>query len=240
MTEIIKSWGNVMRTLVVAIIVFAGAYLVLHKILDTPNLNISVAGSEIRVGENDVLKTNLISPHGWTNAKIDVKKGDKLIIDASGSVNVSFGDMAIDLTNAINIAATKENGNVDSFTKDELWKSTLTYPWNGPEGIEFEKLKGDLAKNRVEAAKEKLLFRGAKVGQLLILNHKKSTDPQLQRLGMDAEVYKYAGTPLMIEIKEDGRLFFGVNDIVLEDKANAHITWQDNIGYFSIVTLIDK
>ncbi|MBL4707301.1 MAG: hypothetical protein JKY48_02520 [Flavobacteriales bacterium] len=235
--EIISSWNNLIRSLILLIALLFGIFFIVEKIIGNRSLNLTVAGTEIKIGDNGALKNHLVPPRGWTDSGISVKKGDKITIKSTGSINVAMAHMLDKLNNFIKILKTKEDMNVELFTKNEIDAATFTFPWNDAKGISLTKMDNIDAIKLIKSTSHKLLDPTAKFGQLLIYNFEDETvHPHLEQLTELDEVYQFEGDAIVLEIKGDGRIYFGINDVVLFDKSKSELLWQDNVGFFSVTT----
>ena len=238
--EIITSWNNLFRSLILLIALLIGIYFIVEKVIGTRSVNLTVAGTEIKIGDNGSLKNHLVQPRGWTDSGISVKKGDKITVKSTGSVNVAMAHMIDKLEHFRKIQQSKKDGNVELFTKEEIEESLFTFPWNNARGISLTRMHNLEAIKLIKSTSHQLLQPSAKFGQLLIYNFEDETvSPKLEQLTELDEVYEFEGDAAVLEMKGDGRLYFGINDIVLFDKGKSALLWQDNVGFFSVTTFTE-
>ncbi|MBL4707300.1 MAG: hypothetical protein JKY48_02515 [Flavobacteriales bacterium] len=238
-TQFISSWGNLFRTLVLLAALVGGIHLIIEEIAGDSSVALSFEGTEIRIGENGALKNHLVPSRGWTDSGIMVKKGDKIHITSTGSINISLGHMVEQLRNFTRIFRSKEIKDVDYFTAEEVDSSSFKFPWNDAMGMDLSKVHDTNALQRIKSVQSKLLDPKAKLGQLLIYNYTGDGYPLIEELTELNEVYAFEGNGYLIEIKGDGRIYFGVNDVVLFNHKMSELVWQDNVGFFSITTFTE-
>lgn len=238
--EFITSWNNLIRTLILLVALLLGIYFILEQVIGTRSVKLTVADTEIRIGDNGALKNHLVPPRGWTDSGISVKKGDKITVKSTGTINVAMAHMIDKLTHFTKIYRSKKDGNVELFTKEEIDASLFTFPWNSAKGISLSEMDDIEAIELLKKTSRKFLVPTAKCGQLLIYNFQsESGHPQMEQLTELDEVYQFEGDAVVLEIKGDGRIYFAVNDVVLFDKAKSELLWQDNVGFFSVTTFTE-
>lgn len=253
-----SNWGHVFRALTLAIgflaVLFFGIGFLVHFILGQigpKGLSMNTAGGlAIKVGKSGTLETYLIDPHRWNSTGAKVRKGDSVIIESNGSVNVALGRMIGTLQYQYERKRYYEDHerkfSVEEFTPSELDSSLLDYPWAGPEGLRLE----DIHKSHVVASmtdkKGMRVLPRANLAQLLavIAPENIRTEEQMWHAVREKderlvfEPLKRGSTKFDAAI--DGRLWFIINDIMFPGSKTTLTAWEDNVGLFAVRMIIER
>lgn len=245
--KMIESWSAFFRGIAlfssILFILYLFAIQVVNR-LHPSAVSISTNdGLSIKFDGAGTYKTILIHPRGWQSSGIKVMKGDELIIDAGGSINIAMGRMVLSLQDEYRYKASYEDlgkgREVDNFSQEEIEKSLFAYPWNGPEGIQISSLLVDSAIKKVRGSQSKRVAPFANVGQLLLVISK--TDSHEDPVLNESQVIPYGGKGSKVTVKEDGYIWFIVNDVKpAKDQKIREIEWQDNLGMFDVKLLINS
>lgn len=244
--KMIEGWSAMLRGVICISILLVILYFFITQVishLHPSAVSISTAGGiSLKFEGSGTLKGILVHPRGWQSSGIRVKRGDELTVDAGGSINIAMGRMVQSLLREYTYKDRNEKQgkgrSVEAFTQKELEDSMFAYPWNGPEGIQISDLLLGSAIQRVRNSQSKRIFPGANVGQLLLVISKSYSRilPSIEQ----SQVEPYGGPGSKIIVKDDGYLWFIVNDLKpLDDTIKGQIDWQDNLGMFDVKLLIN-
>jgi len=244
----ISSWQNLIRSIIFLICCAVGIAFIVEKTINglkANNLKITTStGSTIEVGQNTKLQTFIVHPRGWNKTGLYLNKGDKLNISATGSVNLAMGRMMEALEYQYKIKKKNEDKTginsreIKYFTKEEKLKSAFVYPWNGPEGIDYEEIYDNSAKKRVKDSEKDRVVSSAKVGQLIaFISPSNITFPDFS----SSQVIPFSTSNTIVEVNKEGYLWFIINDLKLSgDKIGDKLIWQDNLGFFNILMAVNS
>lgn len=245
--KMIESWPAFFRGIALLSSILFVFYLFAVQVVDRLHPSaVSIStdeGLSLKFDGAGTYKTILIHPRGWQSSGIKVKSGDELIIDAGGSINIAMGRMVQSLEVEYKYKARNEKAgkgrDVDAFSRKELEDSLFAYPWNGPEGIQISSLLLDSAIKRVKDSQSKRVAPFANVGQLLMVISK--TDSREAPNLNESQVVPYGGKGSRVVVKEDGYIWFIVNDLKPDkDQIKRELDWQDNLGMFDVKLLINS
>lgn len=145
-TNEFSSWGGMYRILVFIIVLISFLYTALlatmHFMQNTGFRYISANGSMIMISPNTKIQQYLIDPRQPNATKIELKTGDNVRINVSGSIHIALGRIMNSLKyeyvikDSLNKAIGKRN--LKYFTREQLLKSLVGYSWNGPNGNRYE------------------------------------------------------------------------------------------------------
>lgn len=239
----LESWQSMTKALVfftASLLILTIFILIISENLNLDEVSVSSAdGITLSFGSSETLNSILVHPRGWQSSGIRVKKGEELRTEASGSINIAMGRMVKSLAAQYNFKEKYEKlsrgRSLDNFSTEELQASLFAYPWNGPEGVQLNKLTDQSAVNRIINLQESRVFQRAQVGQLLIVVAEDSEKiPEIAK----SQVIPYRGPNSRTIVNKDGFLWFIVNDEKIRgDKRKDLIIWQDNLGMFSVKVL---
>jgi len=201
----------------------------------------------IELGGGSRLYSYFVHPRDWQDTGIPVKKGDKITVQAEGSVNVSIGR----LVTAANVKkGPKPEGNLVSAeltdynkTSEQVREKSLSiYPWFGPGGMKEATIRTESMRERIRNRHAQRLFLDFKFGQLVMAiaepgNIKINGNPQR----WEGEAYPMEEWQTTVTAETDGNLHFIVNDVYdgREDSYTNQVYWLDNIGFFSAKIKVD-
>jgi len=218
---------------IAVILIILGVVLFKYIGFSDVQLSISPTGTTINIGRKGTLNSFLLHPRGWIDPQINVTEGERIIVDASGSINVAMGH----LTCGVWLFTFPKELNKNMVTQNNC----KPFPWNGPEGLDVNQIKYQAIKNRIEVSKQHLLSPENRMGQLLFIINNAETCPTIGHNNKKLNLYAYKGRSTIIKAKETGRLCFIINDVVLQEKMglpsgvkSLEQLWVDNIGNFSI------
>ena len=239
MSIAIESWTNLLRAVIligsiVALLVF-GTITALNS-FGSNQVLVEAGGTKIRIG-NHSIDSILVSPRGITDTNIDLREGDKVIISASGEVNIAAGQI-FQITNQLykeidklNIVSTADP-NLDNLLKEKNFE--LPFSWIDPTGDS-----GNISpvyRNNQEkyVQKSKNFIRSDSAhGALLAIVSSDGNQPKLEEDFTVHQIYDYRDTPMEFFSNSNGRLFLTINDeVFVNNRVKTQIAWQDNLGFF--------
>jgi hypothetical protein len=250
-TNELSSWGGMYRILVFIIVLVsflcAALLTTLHLLKNTGFRYISANGSTIIISPKTKIQQYLIDPRQPNATKIELKKGDNVRINVSGSVHIALGRImkALQYEYMIKDSLYKAIGKRDLkyFNREQLLKSMVAYSWNGPTGIDTNKIFDTLVRNSIRLSQQDRLMPKCKVGQLIafISDYR----DQYNLVAADTEnIIKFNTESIEFKVKKRGYLWFTINDDFYrgddnDDYLRNLITMQDNLGFFSATITID-
>ncbi len=244
------SWGSMLKALVFLAICACGLFLFvtgLFNKLDPSSLSLSTSGDiSVTFGSSE-LRSMLIHPRGWQCSKIEVKKGDKLSLDASGEINIAMGRMVQCLIRQYqhkedNEADPNKGRDLKFFSDEQLKESIFPYPWVGPEGILLEHV-DELMEERIRGVHDRLLDTNANHAELLAVIGP-DTRPSYPSYPLDRSNYQIIrySQGAQTTATKSGVLWFIINDQMHEDDDDkrSKILWQDNLGVFEVAVVVER
>jgi hypothetical protein len=189
----------------------------------------------------------VISPQGWQETGISLRKGDHVSIEAYGKVHIDLSGLNFSLTarraadNRV-IQEEKDAGRweaekntfspEDHYKPQELTDIHPTWHWTGPDGI------GDTSQHALKARMDRSVLPGGNYGALLGAIRETGVTPDTADVFLVGSGTSKTGVP--IEAKRGGKLYFTVNDVRSNDEEYPNMFFEDNIGFFYAKVTISK
>lgn len=210
--------------------------------------------SEVKLGSGSILFSQptkdgqeyviVISPQGWQETGISVKKGDTINFEVGGKVNIDLQglNLALNARIAANDRIINEEKTAGRWEKEkddfaaELHYTTEDkrnvrphWHWTGPDGMSVQEMK-ELA-NPAHQKRSVLPAKG--YGALLAAIRETNVLPT----GDDAF---FVGSSLVYVAPRSGKIYFTVNDVTYEDRDFPDMFFVDNIGAFYARVSVSK
>ncbi|XOF33079.1 MAG: hypothetical protein ACL93V_13845 [Candidatus Electrothrix sp. YB6] len=234
----VSSWKGTLRLIIIFtcfLLLLAAVVFILANLVHKTGAAVSISGTTISIGSKERLDSALVNPINWTDTKIDIKKGDCFILDATGSVNVALGHMNQALDTFAEISSSKKDMKIELFTEKEIKRSLFPFPWNGPEGLNLKDVNDQNVIDRIKTSRNRFIHPNGEIGQLLAFISTSGSCPDIysqeEPKGM---IHPYFGPSTTHTAKVSGRLCFVINDVTTEEVKYKKLIWQDNTGFFSI------
>ncbi len=192
----------------------------------------------------------VISPQGWQETGISVKKGDTINFEVGGKVNIDLEglNVALDARRAAEnriIGEEKKAGRWEKekddflpelhYTPEDKLNARPRWRWNGPDGMSDQEMKD--ARKRDETAspaRQKRAVLPAKgYGALLAAIRETNVLPA------PADAF-FVGSSGVYVAPRSGKLYFTVNDVIADDKDFPDMFFIDNIGSFYARVSVSK
>ena len=250
MLEDWEKFGRFLLLLLVACLLALGVSYSVLKMLPSNTGQVKLGSGSIIFSQptqdgNEFLV--VISPQGWQESGISVRKGDHVSVQAFGRVHIDLSGLNASLaarraadqrvieeeTKAGRWEAEKNTfAPEDHYTADEKARMRPTWHWTGPDGI------GDTSIHALKARMDRSVLPGANYGALLGAIRESGVTPASSDVFLVGSGTDKSGIP--IEPKRDGKLYFTVNDVLSNDKDYPDMFFEDNIGFFYAKVTISK
>jgi hypothetical protein len=190
----------------------------------------------------------VISPQGWQETGISLRKGDRVSIEAYGKVHIDLSGLNKSLA-ARRDADDRVIGDEkktpgkweaekdtfspeDHYTDDERKNIRPTWHWTGPDGI------ADTPLYALKARMARTVLPGGNYGALLGAIRETGVTPDTPDVFLVGSGTSKTG--IAIEAKRGGKLYFTVNDVQSYDKEYPNLFFEDNIGFFYAKVTVSK
>ena len=238
----LENWTYFFRAVALFSIFILGLYVLFSRVLaNVSGFKLSPTGAELEFKSQEKsisFETVLVHPTGWVDSGISLKKGDEVILSASGNVNIAFGSMVKasliegEAKKSLREAKKSLGDQNIKFTAEEIENSKYSFPWSTPSGIDPSLLKR-------KSTKSIRINPNAYLGQLLAVVCPGSACgskeiPQQPNNAAQIESYSHDEGGFQFTAKENGHLRFIINDVTDDDRDKNQLGWQDNIGFFSV------
>ncbi|MCI5168603.1 MAG: hypothetical protein D3903_21545 [Candidatus Electrothrix sp. GM3_4] len=240
----VSSWKATLRLIIIItffLLMLAALVFSLVSLIYQTGAAVSISGTTISIGSEERLDSALVDATNWTDTNINIKEGDKLTFNATGSVNVALGHMIQALDTFAEISSNKKDMRIDLFTEEEIKKSLFPFPWNGPKGLNLKEVNDQKVIDRIKTSRKKFIYPEGEIGQLLAFISKNGSCPDIsskeEPKGM---ILPYYGPGATYTAKATGKLCFVINDVITEEIIHRKLIWQDNTGFFSIKIHIES
>lgn len=229
----LKDWAYFRKAVLMFFILLIGLVGAIYfsvEILDISGLKITSDGAELTIrskNNEQKFETILVHPRGWVDTGIYLRTGDKVVISAYGTVNISFGEMVTSSLAEDSVRIRTEN-KIEEYTQSDIDAITYKYPWVSPDGL-----------NKKIGTPSVRIHPESNLGQLLAVicpdgscgsMHNPSKPSQEAQI----EPYSKGSNGFEFDVKNDGNLRFIVNDVTNDDESRNLLGWQDNIGFYSV------
>ena len=188
----------------------------------------------------------VVSPQGWQNTEIEVKRGDRFDVAAGGKINVNLQDIVESVRErneeerrilAQNPGLKKDPKKApEDFPQFDVTRFRLDLPWNGPEGVQAAETSNEDPSYSGRTARR--VKPDAPLGALIgYVAPPGTTDEQLwKKPAPYSELFVYPGKATTLTADKDGVLWFTVNDVMYQgaDWRDDDLFFRDNVGSFWI------
>ncbi len=213
------------------------------KLFDVQTSEIRLGGTDPHVlfqsiGRNGGEYLIIVSPEGWQTSGIPVRKGDRLMFTAGGKICIDLGSVSVEVGNRwryekewedkLNIRRedpTETRLPEDYFTPEQRKQLTLVRPWVGPDGFSYVP--------PFRARINRFLLPDKRAGGLVAAVNGGSETPS-------REDSFFVGERSENVAKEDGVIWFTVNDVQSADPSNPNLFYNDNIGSFWVKVVVKR
>jgi len=172
------------------------------------------------------------------SSAISVRRGDKVSFTAGGKICIDIGsvskevqdrwDLENEWAQKLNIRrddSTETRVPEDYFTPEERRKLTLVRPWVGPDGFDY------VPSFRARSNRF-LLGPNSRAGGLVYAVTAAETPSR--------EDAFFVGAQRQIDVKQDGVIWFTVNDVQSADPSNTNLFYNDNFGSFCVKVVVKR
>jgi hypothetical protein len=254
LSSLLEDWGRFSRFLLLlfaaSLLIFGLTDSVFHVLpRNTGQLKLgtgSIIFSQSTQDGNEFLV--VVSPQGWQETGIAVRKGDHLTIEANGKVHIDLSGLNAALAarrsadervegeeqKAGRWDADKKNGFLpeDHYTPDEKVKMRPIWHWTGPEGIK------ETAEYALPGRMKNCILPGGNYGALLGAIRETGAKPSKDDVFLVGSGSGGSGNDIVA--KRSGKLYFTVNDVQSNDKDFPTMFIEDNIGFFYAKVTISR
>jgi hypothetical protein len=255
LSSLLEDWGKFGRALlflfVVSLVTLGVVYGVFQMLpRNTGQVKLgsgSIIFSQATQGGDSYLV--VISPEGWQETGISVRKGDHLNIDANGRVHIDLSGLnaALAARSAADeriedeekragrwTADMKNDGFApeDHYTDDEKQRIRPTWHWTGPEGI------AETREHALAGRMKRCILPGQNYGALLGAIRETGVTPAADDIFLVGSGSNGSGHDIVA--KRSGKLYFTVNDVESGDKDYPDVFFDDNIGFFYAKVTVTK
>jgi hypothetical protein len=243
----VEKWRDfLLHSARVASYLLVGYYVLLMVLIAPEFLTLSSANYE---GEELVVRTIhpfgfqrervvafVVSPVGWQNSHINVRKGERISFSAHGMVNIAAGELLQTVQARLRIENQHKLAGMppESLSQKELASIDLRYglDWVGPAGFPGK------YRSVTSPGSERLLAgHSAEFGALMGAVTYERAEPNLP----DSVVFRIGAERPWMSVPHDGELWFNVNDLGFfpDSPSDQMGRWyRDNIGFFTVVVTI--
>jgi hypothetical protein len=181
----------------------------------------------------------IVHPRGWQNSHVEVRKGDRITFNASGSITISMQALLdkVEQYTAIErkILETKKYPPEAFLTNEQKELLASEFPWMGPNGDES----GETERITYSGRSQNKIFSDQPFG-VLIGAIKPEHDEGLPNEKNGSFIF-VIGAKKELEVSDtEGELWFNVNDALIPDfRQFPDFFYSDNLGYFMVKVRIE-